>query len=139
MSAFGFDASVLRRLALGGAFCLAACVLVWVVERDGGIEVVPPVLDVDADAARPVLLAIESTYPVSTWTVSVDGVPAVAERADGTSWSGTLRTTPGAELLVIGAGPAGEAVNRCLRLRLGDAEPRLVWGGGDVTTTVELP
>lgn len=139
MSAFGFDASVLRRLALGSGFCLAACALVWAVERDGGSTAPPPVADPGAGAVRAVPLAIESTYPVSAWTVSIDGVPAVAERADGTSWNGRLLATPGAELLVIGAGSAGEAANRCLRLRLGDGEPRLVWGGGDVTTTVALP
>ena len=142
MSAFGFDASAARRLALGGGFCLLACALVWGVERGGSGKSVSGSTGLEAPGPRPVrmtALAIESTYPVSAWTVAIDGVAATPMHADGTSWNGKVTISPGSELLVIGSGPAADSANRCLRLCIGDAEPRLVWGGGDVTATVVLP
>lgn len=139
MSAFGFDASVLRRLALGGGFCVAACILVWLVEREGARAAEAPAVAMPDADVRAVPLMIESTYPIDAWTVSVNGEPAIPDRSNGTTWSGWVGVTPDAELLVIGAGPATGSANRCLRLRIGDAEPRLVWGGGDVTATVALP
>jgi len=140
MKSFGFDASAFTRSALGVGFIAASVVMVWVIERplslDARVSVQPVALGV-AKQAWPV--TIESTYPVATWSVQVLGVDQVASHHDGYSWSGTIPAAVGDELLVHAqAANSDSAPNRGLRLLIGSAPERLVWGGGDVTATAEF-
>lgn len=134
----GQHASALTRLAAGAVFCVAAVALVWLVERSGP----PPAAPAATTAAplRSLRLAVESTYPVAVWRVAVLGVAQPASASDAWSWSGTISAPSGEEVLVIATAAAGvEAPHRGLRLRLGDAPERLVWGSGDVVATGTAP
>lgn len=142
MMSFGFDASILTRSALGVGFIAAAVVMVWIIERPSPTDAQP----VAQTAAQPVPSAlatrswpvtIESTYAVATWSVRIHNVEQVATHHDGFSWSGTIPAAVGDEMLVQAlAADSDHAPNHGLRLLIGSAPERLVWGGGDVTATV---
>jgi hypothetical protein len=138
---FGFTASSLNRLMLGAVFCLVASGLVWAVERPREAflrstpEATPSILP-----KAPIALVIESTYPVTNWQVSTDGVRSDADHSTAWSWTGTVPGVADGEVLVVAPAVAGDTdPNRCLRLRLGTAAPTVVWGGGDVTATLAIP
>lgn len=134
----GLRASVFSRLAVGFVFCLAAVALVWWVERG---EPPPPVPVAAAPLATARLrLEVESTYAVALWSVQVLGVAQPAAASDAWSWHGIVAVPAGEEVVVTAAaGPADPAPNHGLRLRLGDAPERLVWGSGDVVATGTAP
>lgn len=135
----GFPASGWWRLAIAGGFCLLAVGLVWWAERprQATPSASPVVATVPGATVR---LAVESTYPVARWTVRVLGAEQPPAHADAYSWQGVVALPPGEEVLVIGhADAATTAPHRGLRVRLGDAPERLVWGTGDVAVTAGLP
>lgn len=137
----GLRASALSRLAVGSAFCVCAVALVWWVEGDPQ----PPPLQVAAapSATRLLRLEVESTYAVAQWSVLVLGVDQPASASDAWGWHGTVAVPSGEEVVVIApaapAAPAAESPNHGLRLRLGDAPERLVWGSGDLVATGTAP
>jgi hypothetical protein len=137
----GLRASVFSRLAVGFVFCLAAVALVWWVERGEP----PPAVPV---AAAPLAMArlrleVESTYAVALWSVQVLGVAQPAAASDAWSWHGTVAVPAGEDVVVTAAAApaalAAESPHHGLRLRLGDAPERLVWGSGDVVATGTAP
>jgi hypothetical protein len=135
----GFEQSAWVRLAAGLLFCAAAAGLVWLVERTpepATIVHTEPVGDL-----RRFRLAVESSYPVAQWSVSVLGALQQAESSDAFRWNGTVAIPAGEEVLVQAAAAAATAgsPHRALRLRLGDAPERLVWGSGDLASTVAAP
>lgn len=135
----GFPASGWWRLAVAGGFCLLAVGLVWWAERprQAAPSASPVATTVPGAAVR---LAVESTYPVARWTVQVLGADQSPAHAEAYSWQGVVALPPGEEVLVIGHADASTAVpHRGLRLRLGDAPERIVWGAGDVAATVSSP
>ena len=144
MMSFGFDASILTRSALGVGFIAAAVVMVWIIERPSPTDAQPvaqtpaqPVPSALATRSWPV--TIESTYAVARWSVRILNVDQVATHQDGYSWSGMIPAAVGDEMLVQAqAADSDHAPNHGLRLLIGSAPERLVWGGGDVTTTVEI-
>jgi len=134
----GQHASALTRLAAGALFCAAAVALVWWVERGQPAPATPPPATVAQQHS--LRLAVESTYPVASWKVAVLGVAQTAATSDAWSWSGTVSVPSGEEVVVIATAAAGaEAPHRGLRLRLGDAPERVVWGAGDVVATGTAP
>ena len=138
MKSFGFEASALSRAVLGGGFIAAAAVLVWVIERPG-----PTTVSVIAESAAVTRsswpVTIESTYRVAKWSVSILGVEQAATHQGDFSWSGAISAASGDELLVQARPAAAEHVpHHGLRLLVGAAGERLVWGDGEVTATVEL-
>ena len=140
MKSFGFDASAVHRTVLGVGFIGASILMVWMIERSSNDEArvsLQPVAN--GQAKQPWPVTIESTFPVATWSVRVLGVEQAAIRHDAYSWTGTLSAQIGDELLVQAqAIEADAAPNHGLRLLIGSAPERLVWGGGDVTATVEF-
>ena len=133
----GFHASALLRLAAGAVFCLAAVALVWWVEH-------APVQAASVLAAKPVAmpplrLSVDSTYAVASWRVVVLGVEQTAAASDAWSWQGTVLAPSGEEVVVTAVARANDAPHHGLRLRLGDAPERLVWGAGDVVATETAP
>ena len=140
MRSYGFDASAWSRTALGGGFICASVLLVWVIERplqDDGRVTLQPLANGSVKPMWPV--TIESTYPVVMWSVRVLGAEQVATHHDAYSWSGSVAATLGDELLVQAKAAETEAApNHGLRLLIASAPERLVWGGGDVTATVEF-
>jgi len=140
MKSIGFDASALTRSALGVGFIAASVVMVYVIERpssqDDHVSVQPVAVGV-SNQAWPV--TIESTYAVATWSVRVLGIDQIATHHDAYSWTGTISAPLGDELLVRAqATEADSAPNHGLRLLIGSAPERVVWGGGDVTATAEF-
>ena len=144
MMSFGFDASILTRSALGVGFIAASVVMVWIIERpspaDSPLAVqgaAQPVVTTSDAQVWPV--TIESTYAVAKWSIRILNVEQVATHQDGFTWSGMIPASVGDEMLVQAqAADSDHAPNHGLRLVIGSAPERLVWGGGDVTTTVEL-
>lgn len=138
LASFGVQASAWRRLALGGAFCAIAVGLVWLVERPA--PAAAPVAAAMPAAARRLHLAVESTYAVAAWRVSVLRSVQTATASDAWNWQGEVDVPPGEQVLVVGvAAPEAAAPHRGLRLRLGDGPERIVWGAGDVAAAVEAP
>ena len=114
--------------------------MVWMIERpsneDARVSLQPVAI---GQTKQPWPVTIESTFPVTTWSVRVLGVEQAATRHDSYSWTGILSAEIGDELLVQAqAAEADAAPNHGLRLLIGSAPERLVWGGGDVTATVEF-
>ena len=140
MMSFGFDASILTRSALGIGFLAAAVVMVWIIERPSSTDA-QPVAQTPAPtvATQSWPVTIESTYAVARWSVRILNVEQVATHQDGFSWTGMIPAAVGDEMLVQAqAADADRAPNHGLRLLIGSVPERLVWGSGDVTTTVEL-
>lgn len=140
MMSFGFDASILTRSALGVGFIAAAVVMVWIIERPSSADA-QPVAQIAAPtvATQSWPVTIESTYAVARWSVRILNVEQVATHQDGFSWTGIIPAAVGDEMLVQAqAADSDHAPNHGLRLLIGSAPERLVWGSGDVTTTVEL-
>ncbi len=134
----GLRASALSRLAAGAVFCVLAVALVWWVENGEPSTRVPAAAA--TEPSRRLRLEVESTYPVAGWSVLVLGVAQPASASDAWSWHGTVAAPAGEEVVVIApAAPADRAPNHGLRLRLGDAPERLVWGSGDVVATGTAP
>lgn len=133
----GFDAAAWTRAGLALAFCAAAWAMVWLIERPAAVA--PPAAAPAATAERRVRLAIESTYPVRAWAVTVIGRAQAAERQDAWVWEGMVTAPAGEDVLVRASAADGAPRGRCLRLRLGDDPERVVWGGGDVTATLQVP
>jgi len=128
----GLHASALRRLIAGAVFCLAAVVLVSWVERARGEPpaVAPPATPV---ITRRLRLAVESSYAVARWRVQVLGSEQRAESSDAWNWHGLVSVPVGEDVVVSAiAAPEATAPHRSLRLRLGDAPERIVWGAGDM-------
>lgn len=140
MISLGFSASALTRVAVGMAFVAAACLLVWCIERPSPeIAKTASVSSNTTTATHSWPVTIESTYPVTTWSVSVLGVDQAPTRSDPFSWSGSLTATVGSELLVTATAASGDrAPNHGLRVAIGSATPQVVWSGGDVTATAEF-
>jgi hypothetical protein len=135
---FGFEASALSRAVLGGAFIAVAAILVRLIERSD-----PTTANVIAESSAVTRsswpVTIESTYPVAEWSVSILGVEQAATHHDDFSWSGAISAASGDELLIQARPAAAEHVpHHGLRLLVGAAGERLVWGEGEVTATVEL-
>ncbi len=140
MIRLGFSASALHRAALGATFIGIACLLVWTIERPRETY---PVARPIADAADPAVqiwpVTIESTYPVAQWSVRVLGVEQSSAHQDAFTWSGPVTAPRSAELLVTAKTVATDtAPNHGLRLMLGAAAPKLIWGDGDITATAEF-
>lgn len=137
----GFPASALARLALGCAFVAATGVMVWAIERPRVRPRPPPVAGVAPAPGSAMPLGIESSYPVAQWTVQVRGVDLRPSRSDAASWSGTVRLAVDDEIFIqaVAQGGASAQAHHCLRLRLGSAPDRFIWGSGDVTATAGLP
>lgn len=133
----GFEGSAWVRTAVGGVFCLAAVALVWLVER--APERPAPPAPAPAAARQRLLLAVDSSCAVAQWRVSVLGAVQAAELADPYRWQGLVELPAGEEVLVQAAAAPPAPPNRALRLRLGDAPERLVWGSGDMAVTVAAP
>ena len=151
MRDLGFAASALTRAVCGVSFCAAAFILVWVIERPRSTahEVVrEPVM---LGAARSMPLTIESTYRVQQWSVSILGHEQPGTRTDGYMWAGMISAAPDSEILITASAvppapavsaatssgvPNEAAPHHSLRIMWDEAPPRLVWGGGDITTTV---
>ncbi len=138
LRAIGLHASAFHRLVIGAAFCLVAVAAVWWVERIP--EHAPASAAIVASPGRSLRLAVESSYPVANWRVEVLGVAQAAASSDAWSWQGTIQA-PSGEQVVVRAEAALEvsAPHRGLRLRLGDAPERLVWGAGDVVVAEPVP
>jgi hypothetical protein len=136
----GFARSVWLRLAVGMAFCCGAVGMVCLVERSPAEPVAQRQL-VSPEMAAPALrLAVESSFPVSGWQVQVLGIVQQAESSDPYRWHGTVRVPAGEEVLVQAQADARTAVpHHALRLRLGDASERLVWGTGDMAVALAAP
>lgn len=135
----GFEQSVWVRLAVGGIFCVAAAGLVWVVER-GPDHRALAVVPAGQEVAKPLRLVVESSYPVARWSVSVLGTAQSVESSDPFRWHGTVFVPPGEEVLVQAAAATSDgSPHRALRLHLGDAPERVVWGSGDLAATAVAP
>jgi hypothetical protein len=120
--------------------------MVWAIERPRIPQSgQPPPHGADQTAATKVdlQLVIESTYQVDVWTVQVLGADQPATRSDRTSWSGKVHLAKDDEVFIQAAAKpdsadSGVASPRCLRIRLGSAPDRFMWGSGDVTATAGL-
>ena len=128
----GLHASALRRLAAGAIFCCAAVVLVaWVERRRVESVVVAP--SAAPVTTRSLQLAVESSYPVARWRVQVLRTEQTAKSSDAWNWHGLVTVPVGEDVVVTAiAAPEVTAPHRSLRLRLGDAPERVVWGAGDM-------
>jgi hypothetical protein len=137
----GFTVSSARRVAVGGLVVAFFAALVWGIEgRSAGFAPSLPVPAATPTAITRLPVRIESTYPVATWTVSRLGVPLVAQASAAQVWRGEVVVASGDELLVTAqATAAAGSGNHCLRLTIGALPPRLIWGDGDITTTVAIP
>jgi len=135
----GMRASAWLRCAWGLGFCVAAVALVWIVEREG--QVAARTLVVTAPAALLRLpLEVQSTYPVVRWRVLVLGAEQAPTASDQWTWHGQVSVPSHEDVVVIATAElATAAPHRGLRLRLGDAPERLVWGAGDVVATEPAP
>lgn len=86
------------------------------------------------------LLMIESTYLVAEWSVSILNHEQLPAHRHAYTWTGTLSAEPGSEILIVATAKPDEVLpNRGLRISLGGAPPKIVWGGGDVTATIVVP
>ncbi len=138
VKSFGFEASALHRTALGVGFVAAAALLVWLIERPW-TATLPDSAQAEVPMMVQVPVTIESTFPVASWSVSLLGVEQAATHHDAFSWSGRIASGVGESLLVQAqAVAADQAPHHGLRLLVGSAPERLVWGDGEVTATVEL-
>ena len=137
----GFTASSALRAAFGLLLVAVFAALVWGIEGHsmvGANSASTPL--VPAAATQRLSVRIESTYPVSAWTVARLGVPLIPQASETLVWRGEISVASGDELLVIAqAAPGAGAGNRCLRLTIGTQVPQLIWGEGDITTTVAIP
>ncbi len=142
----GFPASVLARLVVGLAFMAGTGAMVWAIERPRGGKAAMPVAEQASGgvvARTELQLSIESSYRVADWTVRILGVDQPATRSDHVSWSGSVRLTPDDEVFIRAtAKPEGQGSetlpHHSLRIRLGSAPDRFVWGSDDVTATVGM-
>lgn len=128
------------RRALWALACIAASGLaVWAVERP---RPAPPAAVRAARAAGAAVwpLAVESSFPVHAWRISVDGAPLAAEHADAWRWQGMVRGAPGAWLTIIAEAAEGDpAPHHALRVVLAGQPERLLWGAGAVAAVLPLP
>ena len=120
--------------------------MVWAIERPRS----PPAARLTAHepsraavARTDLQLVVESTYRVEAWTIQVLGVDQPTARSDQVSWSGTVHLAPDDEVFIQGAAQPespelGVVPPRGLRIRLGSAPDRFIWGSGDVTATAGL-
>ncbi len=140
MQDLGFSASAWTRMVVGVAFCGAAVALVWVIERPhAGLQEAPPAVS-STSAMQALPLVIESTYPVASWSVSVLNHEQPAAQSEAFAWRGSVAAVVDDEILISATAKADDQTpNHSLRITIGDAAPRLVWGGGDVTATVVVP
>lgn len=131
----GFAAAMPGRLLLGLGFCAVAIGGVVAIERGGGAaaQTAAPAVRGGTSDER---LAIESTYPVAAWSVTVRGKAVAAAVSTPTSWHGKVALSEDDEVLIIATAATAGPDHRCLRIRFAGRAPRLVWGGGDLTTTV---
>jgi hypothetical protein len=142
----GFPASIPARLVLGLAFIAGTGAMVWAIERPRAAAVERSmVLEAShaAVAKVDVQLVIESTYRVEAWTIQVLGVDQPATHSDQISWSGTVSLAPDDEVFIQAAARPeppehGIVPPRGLRIRLGSAPDRFIWGSGDVTATAGI-
>jgi hypothetical protein len=141
----GFPASISARLVLGLAFIAATGAMIWAIERPR----TPLAGQSMAQASRAATtktdlhLVVESTYRVEVWTIQVLGVDQLATRSDQVSWSGTVHLAPDDEVFIQAAAQPespdlGVVPPRGLRIRLGSAPDRIIWGSGDVTATAGI-
>lgn len=138
-SGIGFAASAWMRAAVGCVVCGLAWGMVWLIELPDHPPAVATPVAAPVAAATRLHLAIESSYPVRAWTVQVLGRDQAAAHSDGWSWTGDIDAPAGEDVLVRAVAGDGAPPHRCLRIRLGAQPERLVWGGGDVTATEQLP
>ena len=142
----GFPASVVARLTVGIAFTIAAGAMVWAIERPRGPSLAPTATDAVVNAgpgSTVVAVSIESSYPVSAWTVQVLGIDQPATRSDQGSWTGLMQLGLDDEVFIQakatpGASHPGTVPHRCLRIRLGSTPDRFIWSSGDVTATAGI-
>lgn len=134
----GFAASAWGRLGLALAFSAAAVAMVLAVESRP-VSGPPAAASPAAAPTRSLRLEAASTFPVAQWRISVLGAEQAPASSDAHSWSGAVAVPAGEEVLVQAIAAPGAAANRALRLRLGDAPERLVWGSGDMTVAEPAP
>ncbi len=137
----GFTASSMLRAAFGLLLVAVFAALVWGIESHSteGVNSVPTPTAPSVATTR-MSVRIESTYPVATWTVSRLGVPLTPQASETQVWRGEIAVASGDELLITAqAIPGASAGNRCLRLTIGSQIPQLIWGDGDITTTLAIP
>jgi hypothetical protein len=142
----GFPASISARLVLGLAFIAATGAMVWAIERPRTPLAGQSMAQGASRAATTktdLHLVVESTYRVEVWTIQVLGVDQLATRSDQVSWSGTVHLAPDDEVFIQAAAQPespelGVVPPRGLRIRLGSAPDRFIWGSGDVTATAGI-
>ena len=136
----GFSASAVLRCTAGALFCLGAVALVWLVESRPEAAPAPPVVPAAGLVLRSLPLSVESTYPVARWRVMVLGAEQPGSPAGPYAWHGTASAPRGEDVVVIAEAAAeASAPHRGLRIRLGDARERVVWGAGDVVVAEPVP
>ncbi len=142
----GFPASVFLRLALGLAFTVGTGAMVWLIERPRGHGDLRPVAEgvtKTATGKSGVQLTIESSFRVEAWTIQVLGIDQPATRSDQVSWSGIVPLALDDEVLIQATAkpePASQDIvlPHGLKIRLGSAPDRFIWGSGDMTATAGL-
>ncbi len=136
----GLSASAVIRCAVGAGFCLLAVALVWSVERRPDAPPAQSAMSATVGATRQMSLSVESTYPVARWRILVLGVEQKGSAAGAYAWHGVISAPAGEDVVVL-AEATVQAVDphRALRVRLGDAPERLVWGAGDVVAAEPVP
>jgi hypothetical protein len=134
----GFHASAARRLLLAAIYAALAFAAAWAVERaplgPPGAAPAPA-----APVADPQLVALrlETTYPVSAWTVQAGGKALAASASGAQHWEG--RVPAGAALFVqADHRDASSSAPAALRWSSG-AEAGVLWADGFVAATIQLP
>lgn len=120
-----------QRLLVALAYAGVVLAAVWAVEVAPGV---PSPVVTAATVGRAVIRA-EATFPVSRWTVLVDGV-AIEGTSSAQGWSGTVA---GSEVLVQAErADAADQTPGALRLCVG-TRSILAWGEGTVSATAAIP
>ena len=141
---FGFAGGVVARVALVALYATLAVAAIMVVETRPIRTGPAPAISAIAAPRTALAISIESTYPVTTWTVRYAGA-AVAGESGPARWQGGVTVYPGESQLVIeatardplAAGPC--ALRIAVRRPDGATQVSTLWGSGFISGIVALP
>lgn len=141
---FGFAGGVVARVALVALYAALAVAAIVVVETRPMQAGPVPVVSAIAAPRTALAISIESTYPVTMWTVRYAGAAVVGESGPA-RWQGSVAADLGERQLVIeatardplAAGPC--ALRIAVRRPGGTTEVSTLWGSGFISGIVALP